>query len=717
MDFQQAVSVPTKQSEDSGGGGLNRMLGFSGSRGDVPRRKSSSNSFDVAASLFSSMQNLEASGRSLSSLLHGHGGSASSGPLMPLGPQLNLGDHHGGFPLGGVGTGQNNNLRRPPRNLMQLIPSAQLGGSLQHQNLGMGDILHHQQQQVEGNPFQAPPRLDTIRRGYYPSSSKMQGSISNSSSMDDLKGVNNYTTQELINELSRRRSERSRASAVLDAKSAMFSAELFPNTRLMKEGRSHELRNCSRANVDDLANPYQMQPGNPTRRRGSEDSLDLLAATANINAVREKVEEDKQISNSTQGIGSDTVVVRTIPTRFIPARKTAEKKRKSESVLSDVSITSDDEDAISKRKKVKRNPSTSSLDVLLTALGDDIENLDKKEEKKEEEVPSILQRENKDELLLRRLSKESIFSSISDDQPSYEDMICQPIMQESMSRKKEQPNLAPFFGSRSSFPMPSKESSAMLYRPHGLNLDYARRLQASNAMMASLESEMMRNDLALRQIALREMQRQRQQFASRMVQNNLQSDKGSPSLAEGSPSFAEGSPSLADSKPEQQQQMQLPRKFTSSDSRNVSVSNSEKPAKAKEEKNEPTTTSIDTVGSPLRWNRKAERPNRIPPKEALEIFLSTHGKKGEALRESMLKAISDTEGSLATIHSWDRSQGLRKCHNRTVVKTRRSRAQLKAFLTGVDPPKEPHLNRKREKKSKSKKVDDVFGPPRGFAHS
>lgn len=685
MDFQHTLSVPTKQSEDSGGGGLNRMLGLRGSRGDVPRQSSSSNSFDVAASLFSSMQNLEASGRSLSSLLLG--GSASSGPLAPLGPQLNLGDH-GGFPLGGVGTGQNNNLRLPPRNLMQL--SAQLGGSLQHQNLDLGGVLlRQQQQQVEGNPFQAPPRLDTMRRGYYPMSSKLQGSISNSSSMDDVTDVNNLTTQELIDELTRRQSERSRGSGVLDTKSAMFSAELFPNTRLMNVDRSQQLRNSSVGNVD-LVNQYQMQPGNRSGR-GSEDSLDLLAATANINAVREKVAKDDKEKDSSRSNGVDTMAVRTIPTRFKPARKTPHKKRKSESVLSDGSVSSDDEATNSKRKKAKRNPSSSSLDVLLTALGGDLENLDQKKEENDE-VHSILQRENKDELLLRRLSKDSIFSSISDDQPSY-GMICQPI-QENSSRKKEQPSLASLFGSRPSSSMPLKESGALLYPAHGLNLDYARRLQTSNSMMASLESEIMRNELALRQIALREMQRM--QFASRMVQNNLQSNKDSRSPA--------------DSKPEQQ--LQLPRKF--SGPRKVS---DDTPAEAREEKSESITHSIDGAnGSPLRWNRKDMKPIRIPPKEALKIFLSTHGKKGEALREAMLKAISETEGSLADLHSWDRSQGLRKCHNRTVVKTRRSRAQLKAFLTGVEPPKEPHLNRKRQKKSKSKKKDDVFGPPRAIVH-
>ena len=104
-----------------------------------------------------------------------------------------------------------------------------------------------------------------------------------------------------------------------------------------------------------------------------------------------------------------------------------------------------------------------------------------------------------------------------------------------------------------------------------------------------------------------------------------------------------------------------------------------------------------------------EVTNFIPPAEALKQFLSAFGEEGETLRDSLLKAISDTESSLASIHNWDRSQGLRKCHSRTVVKTRRSRAQIKAFLTGVEPPKEPHLNRKtRSKKKKTKKAMDAF---------
>ncbi|KAL3801973.1 hypothetical protein HJC23_010317 [Cyclotella cryptica] len=83
------------------------------------------------------------------------------------------------------------------------------------------------------------------------------------------------------------------------------------------------------------------------------------------------------------------------------------------------------------------------------------------------------------------------------------------------------------------------------------------------------------------------------------------------------------------------------------------------------------------------------------PRRQLDIFLTQYGETGKKARERMLKAIEDTESSLAKIHAWDRSLGLRKCHNRTVVKTRRSRAQIKAFLLGAKPPKEPKQRPKK----------------------
>lgn len=692
MDIQHTISVPTKQAEDNGGGGLNKLLrlsrGSNSGGGEALRRHSSSsnNSFDLAGSLFSSMQNLESSGRSLSSLLH-----PSSVPLlMTPGAQLNLSGRVG-FPVGaqdprmGVGTGQN--LRLPPSNLMHLFPSQQMGGSLPH-----------------SNPFQAAPNLVAIRGGYFPSS-KVQG-LDDSSTVTDITNMNDFTTQELINELTRRRSERNRASAVLDATSALLSAEHLSKARLMNGGRAQD-------------------PRDSRTRRGSDDSLDLLAATANFSAVKEKVVEEKQKTNPTQNSGADTAAVRTIPTCFTPASKTAMKRKKDKNVQSESSDASEDEATGIERKKAKRNPSTNSLDVLLTALGDDLEQLDNTNTEKAK-VPSGFRTEKEDELL-RRFSKESLISNISD-----EDLICRPVtnIQDNSPRKRKQSNLAPLLDTRSSFTMPSKESDAILYPAHGLSPDYARRLQASHTMMASLESEMIRNDIAIREFAFREMQRR--QLTSRMMQNSLESNKA-PSLPAHPKVLQNG---LQSNKAPQlpayakaEQELQLPAKLPPSGSRNVSlsdtpVSDCEKSKEAKEEKNKPkqsphlpnrhqtSITSVDYNRSPLPWHRKSEKPIKIPPKQALQMFLSAHGKKGETLREAVLKAISETESSLATIHAWDRSQGLRKCHSRTVVKTRRSRAHLKAFLMGVEPPKEPHQNRKRPKKSKHKKMDDVFGPPR-----
>lgn len=86
------------------------------------------------------------------------------------------------------------------------------------------------------------------------------------------------------------------------------------------------------------------------------------------------------------------------------------------------------------------------------------------------------------------------------------------------------------------------------------------------------------------------------------------------------------------------------------------------------------------------------------PAKALETFLKLYGEAAEKSKDTMLKSIEDTEASLASLHEWDRSQGLRKCHSRTVVKTRRSRAKLKAFLLGEQQPLEP--KKKRSKKNR-----------------
>lgn len=99
-----------------------------------------------------------------------------------------------------------------------------------------------------------------------------------------------------------------------------------------------------------------------------------------------------------------------------------------------------------------------------------------------------------------------------------------------------------------------------------------------------------------------------------------------------------------------------------------------------------------------------EKP--IHPEIQLKRFLEEHGEPAEKFRSKMLEAISETEKSLVAIHAWDRNQGLRKCHSRTVVKTRRSRAKVKAFLMGLDQPKEPAKKRKRAVGKKAKKARD-----------
>jgi len=666
------------------------MLRYSGdSSGDAARRQSSISShgsLDVAASLFSSMRTLEASGRNLSSLRL-CGESTAERSLLPPGVLPHINSRVDGAPVGGLatgsfgmGTGGHNYLRLPtgPTGFMQMLPPSMMGGTLPRRSLEMDAILR-QQQQISANRFQAPRLLDTIRGGYLPSSS-LRGSISNFD-------VDEFTTHELIHELNRRRSESCMASAVMNGFGPSTSAmlpEKISKPFLVNELQPRGSLDSSQVNFDS-ASLYQMHPTNRQGSGASPDSGSVKVASK---------------TNPTQ-----TLAVTSIPTCFKPSKKSAKKRRKDENVEVDVSGVREDEAPSDERMKAKRTQSTTSLDVLLTALGDDLEKLE----------PSVVRRGIEDEAR-RRLSKDSHFTKISDEQ-SQSDSICQPATQTqiNLSRRRQQSHLATLLDCRPSLPTPSlrMESDAMLYPASGPNLDYVRRMQASNLMMTSLESTMIRNDSDMSEVVLRDFQARRE-FALRMVQNNMQSDLGPPA------------PPLPPN-PEPIQELQLPV------NRYVSISDCDKSkddspikdtkqrqtdeppikdTKTKQTDEPPIKDKIQRDKPTIKENADPLRTSKVPPKEALELFLSTYGEKGETLREAMLKAISETESSLATIHSWDRSQGLRKCHSRTVVKTRRSRAHLKAFLMGVAPPIEPHQNRKRSKKSNGKNMVDIFGKPR-----
>lgn len=82
-----------------------------------------------------------------------------------------------------------------------------------------------------------------------------------------------------------------------------------------------------------------------------------------------------------------------------------------------------------------------------------------------------------------------------------------------------------------------------------------------------------------------------------------------------------------------------------------------------------------------------EEEDSDPPEVQLQKFLDEFGDDAVKSRERFLKAVDDTEKSQADLHEWDRSRGLRKCHSRTVVKTRGSRACLVAFLNGKVQPR------------------------------
>ena len=94
-----------------------------------------------------------------------------------------------------------------------------------------------------------------------------------------------------------------------------------------------------------------------------------------------------------------------------------------------------------------------------------------------------------------------------------------------------------------------------------------------------------------------------------------------------------------------------------------------------------------------------EEEESDPPEVQLQAFLDEYGDEAVKSRERLLEAVDETEKSQSDLHDWDRSRGLRKCHSRTVVKTRRSRACLVAFLSGKAQPRKarPRVQkRKRE---------------------
>ena len=96
-----------------------------------------------------------------------------------------------------------------------------------------------------------------------------------------------------------------------------------------------------------------------------------------------------------------------------------------------------------------------------------------------------------------------------------------------------------------------------------------------------------------------------------------------------------------------------------------------------------TSKSIATSGKKRPGGSSKPKPLEDPDKDVLADFLEKYGAPADESCNRMLDAIAKTEESLVSLFEWDRKQGLRKCHSRTVVKTRRSRERLKTFLNSL----------------------------------
>lgn len=479
---------------------------------DAARRMSSGSneSLDVAASIYNSMRTLEESGRKLSDLvmdntIDGHNNNlatssslmnhhrlataAGMGTLFPSAGISNINSSTAGAGLGTMGMGRfsSNNLCQPVSAAFFPPPVSGMGDSMMP-TITRQEIEYAlmRRQLLENRSNSATPLLDVMRGGYHPLYSSTVGGNATSS-------------LDLVNQFSRYQSERSNASALLDGR------------------QSHNSTDPLQAKID-LLNLSQMQSS--ATRRGSTDSLELLAETSKIDAMKEKVaaHENSRTNTTTQSNNGkkmkvdDTLVITSIPTCFNPATKKGTKKRRkngsaSSSVSEGVSDASEST-SVGKTEKPKRSTSTCSFDALITAMGDDLAKLEKKKgkknptdkmESKDGDDENNLAAVVRDGIQSRRRSSEDTESAISC--ISYHELeslsqIQDEIVSRSTERRSQFAALLDAKGINRPF-IPMVSSAAMYHPTSAVNFDYTSRLQTSNSMMASLESAMIQNDLVM----------------------------------------------------------------------------------------------------------------------------------------------------------------------------------------------------------------------------
>jgi len=808
MNFYGAsnsIQVPTKTSTN--GGGLSSSSdGNNSTNGNnmLRSRSNSSNSLDVAASIFSSMQDLEARGSNLSSILGRAGGVGNNGltaaAMMGGGgggmdPRLGTGMMGGGVShqyhsLAAMASGAQQQARHPDPQIAALMemqsslsrrntpdPMSNLldGGAgpssasmaLQLRKLEMEEMLLKYQQNNRASLLDS---LNGVGDGYNPvrGAGVAAGGVlpptqmggegggvsasrrgSNSSSILD-----EFTPEELLQEVTRRKSGLS--SSIGDLYDTVLSRN---NSRedlvgaMYNQMRAGSTSGTGRLSVGGLS-PNSLDDLTALALAGKNGDKVLMekllqdkGGENNTGAKEQEEKKDKKdeadVEDEISGEVNSAPRIITVPTANPDAKLKGKKSSgsidetsaNSTVVTEDADISDIDDDKKSSngdKKKRKRSDSTASFDALLSAFGDELTDLDKKKMKKAKEGKAD-GADNDDE------DDKSAASSVNEQKDSEKkgDKDDISTAKEDGAKEMARPRSANSVGSLHSTSLEGGRSSAVQAQIDALlkrDAAAAGRGNNSSSINDALEA-MRREEIMIRERRMHEqviLQRQRENAIRDMV---LRQRHGLPPMGHppmGLPPMAHH-PQMGMPLP---QQHLLPGSIPESEmARLAGLLEGRVPGVAPDLMRHPhavltqagmsDAAALDMIARfqgvpagfpPVHYvtakpNRPKTKPAKVhkppPPKvewknnnkEVLAQFLKDYGDEAKESIKRTLDVIAKSEKSVADLHAWDKAQGLRKCHSRTVVKTRRSRNALKAFLKGEDAPKEP-VKQKRKKQKK-----------------
>jgi len=811
MNFYGAsnsIQVPTKTSTNGGGnrtvGGSSSSDGNNNNGNMLHSRSNSSNSLDVAASIFSSMQDLEARGSNLSSVLGRAGGVGNNGltaaAMMGGGggmdPRLGAAGMMGGVhtnnpyshSLAAMAGAQQQSVARHPdpqiAALMEMQSSLSsrntpdpmsnlLGGgagmgqgpssasmALQLRKLEMEEMLLKYQQNNRASLLDS---LNGGGGGYNPrgvtAGGQPQPQMGDGGGATPRRGSNSssildeFTPEELLQEVTRRKSGLNSIGDLYDTVLSRNNSREDLVGAMYNQMRAGSTSGTGRLSVGGLS-PNSLDDLTALALAGKNGDKVLMekllqdkGGENNTGAKEQEEKKDKKdeadVEDEISGEVNSAPRIITVPTANPDAKLKGKKSSgsidetsaNSTVVTEDAEISDIDDDkktANGDKKKRKRSDSTASFDALLSAFGDELTDLDKKKMKKVKEGKAD-GADNDDE------DDKSAASSVNEQKDSEKkgDKDDMSTAKEDGAKEMARPRSANSVGSLHSTSLEGGRSSAVQAQIDALlkrDAAAAGRGNNSSSINDALEA-MRREEIMIRERRMHEqviLQRQRENAIRDMV---LRQRHGLPPMGHpqmGLPPVAHH-PQMGMPLP---QQHLLPGSIPESEMARLAGSlEGRVPGVAPDLMRHPhavltqagmsDAAALDMIARfqgvpagfpPVHYvtakpNRPKTKPAKVhkppPPKvewknnnkEVLEQFLKDYGDEAKESIKRTLDVIAKSEKSVADLHAWDKAQGLRKCHSRTVVKTRRSRNALKAFLKGEDAPKEP-VKQKRKKQKK-----------------